>query len=59
MARKIKIPTKEDRRIEATELDIASILFESMADKIKISQLEQDLGGAVMEIMAMKMGGNL
>lgn len=56
MERKLSIPTKEEKRMKATETDVANIVFESMMDKIKISQLETDLGNAVMEIMSLKMG---
>lgn len=56
---KIQIPTPQDRKIEATELDVASILFESMNDKMEIAQLKDDLGNTVVEIMNMKMGGNI
>lgn len=55
---KIRIPTPQDRRLEATELDVASILFESMTQSLKTSQLENDLANALMEIMTMQMGGN-
>lgn len=54
---KIKIPSPEERRLEATELDIASILFGSMEDKMRISQVESELGNALVEIMTLKMGG--
>ena len=40
-----------------TESDLAVIVMESMNDKLKISQLENDLGNAVLEIMTMKIGG--
>ena len=58
MERKIKIPTKEEKRLLATELDVANVIFESMSDKMKIAQLETDLGNAVVEIMTLKMGGS-
>lgn len=54
---KIKIPTKEEKRLQATELDVASILFENMEDKMRISQVESELGNALVEIMTLKMGG--
>lgn len=58
MERKIKIPMKEEKRLQATELDVANVIFESMSDKMKITQLETDLGNAVVEIMTLKMGGS-
>lgn len=57
--RKIKIPTPEGKRLKVAESEVANIIFESMMDKMKIAQLEDDLGSAVMEIMSMKMGGNV
>lgn len=44
--------------INTTEGELASVIFESMSDKMKIAQLESDLGNAVVEIMSMKMGGS-
>lgn len=44
------------QNVEYVQSDIATILIESMQDKIRITQLENDLGSAVMEIMTMKMG---
>lgn len=56
---KLTIPSKTDRRLEATEFDLANMVFESMSDKMKISQLESDLGNALMEIMTLKMEANV
>lgn len=42
--------------IENTQNDLATMIFESMQDKQKISQLEKDLGNALIEIMNLKMG---
>lgn len=52
---KLRIPSKEDRRLEAAEFDLANVLFESMSDKMKLAQVEADLGNALVEIMALKM----
>lgn len=52
---KLRIPSKEDRRLEAAEFDIANVLFESMSDKLKLAQVEVDLGNALVEIMTIKM----
>lgn len=43
--------------ISSVQVDVATIVFESMQDKQKIAQLETDLGNALLEIMALKMGG--
>ena len=40
----------------STEEELANVVFDSMSDKIKIAQLESDLGNAVMEIMTLEMG---
>jgi hypothetical protein len=45
-------------RSENLEMDMATMVFESMQDKMKINQLENDLGNAVFEIMSLKTGGN-
>lgn len=42
--------------IENTQNDLATMIFESMQDKQKMSQLEKDLGNALIEIMNLKMG---
>lgn len=42
--------------VEVVQNDLATMVFESMQDKQKISQLETDLGNAVVEIMNLKMG---
>jgi len=56
MGRKIKIPTSEERRLQAAESDLANVLLESMADKQKIEQLETDLGNTLLEIINIRMG---
>lgn len=50
---------QKEQAIENTQNDLATMVFESMQDKQKISQLETDLGNAVIEIMNLKMGGNV
>ena len=45
------------KRSESMESDLAVLIFEGMSDKMKISQLEADLGSALIELMEMKMGG--
>lgn len=45
-------------KVEAVEVDVATLVFESMQDKMKIMQIETELGVAVMEIMQLKLGGN-
>lgn len=45
------------KRSESMESDLAVLIFEGMSDKMKIAQLEADLGSALMELMEMKMGG--
>lgn len=50
---------QKEKAIENTQNDLAAMVFESMQDKQKISQLETDLGNAVIEIMNLKMGGNV
>lgn len=47
-----------EKRIEVAETDLATLVFQSMQDKLKISQLEMELGNALIEIIIMKMGGN-
>ncbi|WP_397537881.1 hypothetical protein [Rummeliibacillus pycnus] len=47
---------QKEQGIENTQNDVATMVFESMQDKMKISQLETDLGNAVIEIMNLKMG---
>ena len=49
-----KDPTKKSISLE---MDIATIVFESMQEKIKMVQLESELGIAMYEIMNIKMGG--
>lgn len=51
-----KVKDQLPQNVEAVQMDVATMVFESMQDKMKIAQLEADLGNAVMEIMMMKMG---
>lgn len=51
-----KVKEQLPQNVEYVQSDIATILIESMQDKMRIAQLENDLGSAVMEIMTMKMG---
>lgn len=44
------------QNVENVQNDLATMVFESMQDKMKINQLETDLGNAVIEIMNIKMG---
>ncbi len=45
------------KKTENMESELAALIFEGMSDKMKISQLETDLGNALIELMEMKMGG--
>lgn len=47
-----------NKKIQTIEADMATLVFESMQDKLEINQLETELGNALIEIMTLKMGGN-
>lgn len=47
-----------NKKIQTVEADMATLVFESMQDKLEINQLETELGNALIEIMTLKMGGN-
>lgn len=59
MPRKISVPTPKDRRLDTAEEMLMDVLYESMQDKVKITQLEDELANTAFEIMSMKMGGML
>ena len=48
---------QKEHAIEGMQNDLAAMVFESMQDKMKITQLEGELGNAMFEIMNTKMGG--
>lgn len=47
-----------EKRLENAEHDIANMIYDSMMDKLKIHQLEMELGNVLLEIMNLKLGGN-
>jgi len=54
----VKFVNEDNDPINALETDLANMVFDSMQDKLKISQLENELGVALLEIMQLKLGGN-
>lgn len=52
--RKVKIQTPEEKRLEANEANVANMIFSNMMDKMKITQLENSLGNALVEISRLK-----
>ncbi|EWG08909.1 hypothetical protein [Cytobacillus firmus] len=54
----INRPLTPEEKIAQLEKDLGNVLFESAADKAKISELEIAQGDLLMEIAMLKMGGN-
>ncbi len=52
--RQLKIKTPEEKRLEANEANVANMIFNSMMDKMKVTQLENSLGNALVEISRLK-----
>ncbi|QOK28071.1 hypothetical protein IIE26_05225 [Cytobacillus oceanisediminis] len=48
-----------DEEIEQLKQDLGNILFESAADKAKITELEAAQGDLLMELATLKMGGSV